>query len=67
MSKPPVVNMEIDGIDIFVMADGVRVAKRGRPGTPQAKTWIPLEPGWRVFDGPGLQTIVVEHNGVVIH
>jgi hypothetical protein len=39
-----------DGRDMFVMVDGVKIAKRGRPGTPQAKTWISLEPGWSVLD-----------------
>jgi hypothetical protein len=36
----------IDG-EIFVVADGLRVAKRGRPGTEHAGKWIPLEPGYR--------------------
>jgi len=40
--------IETDGNDIFVIADGVTIAKRGHPGTPQAKTWIALEPGWTV-------------------
>jgi hypothetical protein len=55
-----------DGHDIFVVVDGVRIAKRGRPGTPQAKTWISLEPGWRVLDlYEGNQYgITVEHNRV---
>ena len=38
--------------DIFVLADGVKIAKLGELGTPQAGTWIPLEPGWTVRDGP---------------
>jgi hypothetical protein len=29
-----------DGDDLFVIIDGGRIAKRGRPGTPQAKTWV---------------------------
>lgn len=37
-----------DGEDVYVVIDGLKVAKRGRPGTPQARTWISLEPGWRV-------------------
>ena len=49
--KPPVLAIEY-GTDIFVLIDGVKIAKRGHPGTPQAKTWVSLEPGWRVFDGP---------------
>jgi len=45
--------IETDGNDIFVIADGVTIAKRGHPGTPQAKTWIALEPGWTVRDCRG--------------
>jgi hypothetical protein len=36
-----------DGADMFVIRDGVRIAKRGHPGTLQAKSWIILEPGFR--------------------
>jgi hypothetical protein len=58
--------MVSDGHDVFVVVDGVRVAKRGRPGTAQARTWVSLEPGWRVLDlYEGNQNgITVEHNGV---
>ena len=51
----------------FVIADGVTIAKRGRPGPPQAGTWISLEPGWRVLDESDLSAIIVEHNGVRVH
>jgi hypothetical protein len=44
------IEMTSDGTDIFVAVDGVKVAKRGRPGTPQAGTWVSLEPGWSVLD-----------------
>src|SRR5215813_3730373 len=43
--KGPECIVEITKTDIYVVYDGVRIAKRGKPGTPQAKTWIPLEPG----------------------
>jgi hypothetical protein len=33
------------------ITDGRRIAKRGKPGTPCWKTWIPLDPEWRVTDG----------------
>jgi hypothetical protein len=47
--------------DSFVLADGVKSAKLGDPDTPQAGTWIPLEPGWIVRDGP--DGIEVEYQG----
>jgi hypothetical protein len=47
------------GEDIFVVKDGVLIAKRGRPGTPQAGTWVSLEPGWSVTDIDG--GISIEH------
>jgi hypothetical protein len=40
--------IECEGDDIFVIADGVKIAKRGHPGTAQAGTWVLLEPGWTV-------------------
>ena len=36
--------MHFDGHDCFIIVDGVKVAKRGRPNTPQARTWIALDP-----------------------
>jgi hypothetical protein len=36
--------MHFDGDDLFIIINGVRVAKRGHPGTPEARTWIPLDP-----------------------
>jgi hypothetical protein len=39
-----------DGKDLFVVADDLKVAKLGRPGAPQAETWVLLEPGWAVRD-----------------
>jgi hypothetical protein len=68
--------IECDGNDIFVIADGVKIAKRGHPGTPQAGTWVSLEPGWRVLDCQGTYqntsdeeggAIEIEYNGARIH
>ena len=53
----PTVEVMSDGENIFVVADGIRIAKRGGPGTPQAKTWISLEPGWKVFDDDGMLVV----------
>jgi hypothetical protein len=59
--------MENDGADIFIVVDERRIAKRGRPGTPQAGTWVSLEPGWRVYSTPRHEEIVIEYNGVRVH
>ena len=37
------------GRELYIVADGLRIAKRGQIGTPHAQTWISLEAGWRVF------------------
>jgi hypothetical protein len=62
-TRPPTVEIVSNGDDLFIVADGLKIAKRGRPGTAQARTWISLEPGWRVLDQGG-GALVVEHNGV---
>ena len=60
----PDVVMEFTGDDAFIVFDGVKIAKRGHPGTAQAKTWVSLQPGWRVLDGPNLDSIAIECDGV---
>jgi hypothetical protein len=62
MSKAPRAEMMSDGNDLYIVADGAKIAKRGRPGTPQARTWISLEPGWRVLDQAD-GSIVIERDG----
>jgi hypothetical protein len=54
------VSIEREGSDIFVIANGVRIAKRGHPGTPQANTWLSLEPGWTVRSCDDGESIEVE-------
>jgi hypothetical protein len=43
-------SIESDGIDVFVVYNGTRIAKRADPNTPQSGTWVLLKPGYRVFD-----------------
>lgn len=57
------VTMVNDGHDIFVEVNGVKIAKRGRPGTAQAGAWISLEPGWTVSDS-GTHSLEIAHDGV---
>ena len=55
------IRIECDGSDMFVIRDGVKIAKRG------VGTWIPLEPGWEVVDCPGEDAIELIYNGVSVH
>jgi hypothetical protein len=66
MSKHPQAAIESDGADLFVVFDGVRIAKRGHPNTPQARTWVALEPGFKVYSNHDHSTITVEKDGVRI-
>jgi len=50
--------------EMYVVFDGVRIAKRGRPDTPQAQTWVSLEPGFVVLDNSDRTAIIVEKSGV---
>jgi hypothetical protein len=59
-----------DGTDVFIVVDGVKIAKCGHPNTPQDKTWISIEPGWIVQDyggGPEGDGIRVTYNEVRVH
>jgi hypothetical protein len=51
MAKPEDISLVKNGKDFFVVIDGVRIARRGYPGTPQAGTWVSIEPGWEVVGG----------------
>ena len=62
--KAPPFEVQSDGTDLYAVFHGVRIAKRGAKGTPQARTWISLEPGYRVRDEYGERgalTIVIEY------
>ena len=48
------------GVDVFVVLDGVKVAKRARPRTAAAK-WVPIKPGVTVRNGDA--QVEVEFNG----
>jgi hypothetical protein len=63
----PACEMVADEKGIFIVIDGKPVAKRGDANSPQATTWVSIEPGWRVLDGPDGEWIVVEFNGVRVH
>ena len=59
-------SIESDGTDVFVLYNGVRIAKRGYPNTPQAGTWVSLEPGYRVFDKDYPAKLVIERDNKII-
>ena len=58
--------IESDGKDAFVVYNGVRIAKRGQPNSPEAGTWISLEPGFRVTYKGYPAELVIERDGKII-
>ena len=52
--------VEFTETDEFLVLGGVRIAKLGKPGTPQAGKWIPLKPGYEVHEGEGFSAIVID-------
>ena len=42
----PGIVMHFDGHDLWIIVNGAKVAKRGRPKTPEAGSWIALAPGF---------------------
>jgi hypothetical protein len=67
MNEDPVCELHNDGEDVFVLVDGVKIARRGRPHTAQAMTWVMLEPGWMVRDVQRGNAIEVRYEGARIH
>ncbi len=50
MASP--VAVDRDGNELYLHLDGLRIAKRGHPGTPEEKTWVSLLPGYEAVDLP---------------
>jgi hypothetical protein len=65
-NKPPNLEMRYDGKELTLRLGGKLIAKRGEPGTPQARTWVSLEPGIVVYDETS-SSIVVEHRKPIEH
>jgi hypothetical protein len=67
MKRQPELKVEVTETDIFVHIDGKLIAKRGHPCTPQAETWVSLEPGYQVLDNKDKTELIVLLNGTRIH
>ena len=46
--------------------DEIYVIFDGHPETPQARTWVSLEPGYVVLSSEDLSALVVLYNGVPV-
>jgi hypothetical protein len=66
-AEMPFNGIHFDGEDMFVIREGVRIAKRGHPGTAHAGKWISLEPGFSIYDDPAQEAIVIEYKGVRVN
>ena len=54
-----------EGSMFYLYINGKRIARRRRPDNPEEHgTWIPLEPGFKILDGPDLRPILINRQGV---
>jgi hypothetical protein len=60
MANADTVEMVFTEDDVFVVFNGIRIAKRS-----DYATWISLEPGWQVFDTKE-RDLTIEYNGARI-
>jgi hypothetical protein len=68
MLEAPVCQIHRDeNNDVFLLIDGMKIAKRGLPDSPHANTWIMLEPGWMVRDVKGGRAIEVYYERARMH
>jgi hypothetical protein len=70
-ARGPKVEIEEDGLDMFVIVNDVTIARRGHPGTTEAGSWVSLEPEWTVTsseDERRLEIRILYHGEpVVLH
>jgi hypothetical protein len=67
MNDYPVCELHNEGEDVFVLVDGVKIAKRGRPNNSQSVIWVMLEPGWMVRDIQSEDAIEIRYDGARVH
>ena len=48
--------------EMYIRFDGRRIAYRGHPGTPQARTWVAIDKRYTVRDEDNLRALAVEWN-----
>jgi hypothetical protein len=53
--------------EIYLILNDERIAMRGKPGTPQAGTWISLKPGYTITDINDLNGIEIAFGGARVH
>ena len=60
------IKLVVEGKDLFVEVDGIRIARLGYRDSPQAGK-VSLEPGWEVFDGKDSELITIKHTRPQVH
>jgi hypothetical protein len=46
---------------LFIVLGDVKIAERGRPGTPQAETWVSIQRGWEFKDAHGKSELWIKY------
>jgi hypothetical protein len=63
----PTVELRTVEGELFVVVDGLNIAKRGKPGSPHAGRWIAVEPGWSILELEGGNRLQISYDGARIH
>ena len=53
--------------DLFIVYEGVKIARRGYDGAPDEGTWVSLQPGWEVRDVEDLEALEIHYDGDRMH
>jgi hypothetical protein len=67
MFDEPVCELQHEGQDVFILVDGVKIARRGICTADLGMNWIVLEPGWVVRDTDRGHAIEVLYEGATMH
>jgi hypothetical protein len=52
---------------LFIVYEGVKIARRGYYGTPDEGTWVSLQPGWEVRDAEDFEALEIHYDGDRMH
>jgi hypothetical protein len=62
-TRGPKIEIDEDSRDMLVVVNGVTIARRAYPDTPEPSTWVSLASGWTVTSSEDLSQIEITYDG----